>query len=111
MEDLVARTTAQVCGRLRNGLEIDAKHVGAFKRLSDLGRPEQIAEAWQDHRQGVPGTLEQATQEAHQLLRRHPECVVSEEHPNIVTACERCQDYGPFRVAPPETIVDILGYW
>lgn len=111
VEDLAARTTAHVCGRLRNGLEIDAKHVRAFTRLTDLGRSQQLAEAWQDHRQDVPGTLEEATQEARQLLRRHPELVVSEEYSPNVIACERCEDYGPFRVAPPETVVDILGYW
>lgn len=111
VEDLVARTTAHVCGRLRNGRGIDAKHVRAFTRLVDLGRRQQLAEAWQDHRQDVPGTLEEATVEAHRLLRRHPELVVSEEYSTTVTACERCQDYGPFRVAPPQTVVDILGYW
>lgn len=111
VEDLVARTTAHVCARLRNGVEIGAKHVRAFMRLADLGRPKQRAEAWQDHRQDVPGTLEEATQEAHQRLARHPELVVSEEGATVVTACDRCQDYGPFRLAPRETIVAILGYW
>jgi hypothetical protein len=111
LEDLVARATAYVCGRLRRGLEIDAKHVRTFTRLSDLGRPRGLAEAWQDHRQDVPGTLEEATKEAHQLLDRHPELVVSETYSTVVTTCEQCQDYGPFRLAPPEMIVDILGYW
>jgi hypothetical protein len=111
VEDLVARTTAHVCGRLRKGLEIDPKHVRAFTRLTDLGRPAQLAEAWQDHRQDVPGTLEAATEEAYQLLARHPQRVVSEEYSTVVTACDRCQDYGPFRLAPPEMIVEILGHW
>ena len=111
IEDLVARTTAHVCGRLRKGLEIDAKHVRSFMRLTDLGRRTQLTEAWEDHRQDVPGTLEAATREAHQLLGRHPELVVSEEYSDILTACDRCQDYGPFRLASRETIVDVLGYW
>ena len=111
VEDLVARTTAYVCGRLRNGLEIDPKHVRAFTRLADLGRPEQLSDAWQDHRQDVPGSLEEATQEAHELLRRHPELVVSDQYSTTIAACERCQDYGPFRAASPRTIVEILGYW
>ena len=29
----------------------------------------------------------------------------------VVTVCHRCQDYGPFRLARPNIIVDILGYW
>lgn len=40
VEDLVARTTALVGGRLRRGLSIDIKHVTAFRRLQGLGRPE-----------------------------------------------------------------------
>jgi hypothetical protein len=111
VEDLVARTAAYVCGRLRRGLEIDAKHVRTFMRLTDLGRPTELAKAWQDHRQDVPGTLREATHEVHQLLARHPELVVSEKYSAVVTACEQCQDYGSFRLAPPEMFVDILGYW
>jgi hypothetical protein len=111
IEDLVARTTAHVCGRLRNGLEIDMKHVRAFLRLADFGLATQFGQAWQDHRQDVPGTLETATQEAHRLLARHPELVVSGRATSIVNKCERCHDYGPFRLAQPEVIVDILGYW
>jgi hypothetical protein len=111
LEDLVARTTAHVCGRLRKGLEIDAKYVRSFMRLTDLGTPTQLTEAWEDHRQDLPGTLEEATREAHQLLGRHPELVISEGYSAVVTACDQCQDYGPFRLAPSKTIVDILGYW
>ena len=111
IEDLVARTTAHVCSRLRNGLEIDVKHVQAFTRLAGVGLAPQLDQAWHDHRQNVPGTLETATQEAHQLLTRHPELVVSGKYSTDVTACDWCQDYGPFRLAQPEVIVDILGYW
>jgi hypothetical protein len=111
VEDLVARTTAHVCGRLREGREIDVKHARAFTRLVGLGRSKQLAEAWRDHRQDVPGTLEEATQQAHQLLARRPDLLVSEECSTVVTACDRCQDYGPFRLARPDMIVDVLGYW
>jgi hypothetical protein len=110
VEDLVARTTAYVCGRLRRGLEIDAKHVQTLTRLADLGRPTALAEAWEDHRQDVPGVLQEAAQEAHQLLARHPELVVRDTYSTFVTACDQCQDYGPFRLAPSEMIIDILGY-
>jgi hypothetical protein len=111
VEDLVARTTADVCGRLRADREIDGKHVRAFTRLAGLGGATQLAEAWQDHRQAVPGSLEDATAQAHRLLARRPDLVVTEQYSAIVTACDRCQDFGPFRLAPPEAIVDVLGYW
>ena len=111
VEDLVARNTAHVCGRLRRNLDIDAKHVRAFMRLARLGRPTQLTEAWRDHRGDMPGTLEEATQEIHQLLARHPELVVTEKYAAVPIACDRCENYGPFRLAPPEMVVDILGYW
>ena len=55
VEDLVARTTALVCGTLRRGKSVDGKHATAFTRLLGLGRPEQLAAAWNDHGQEVPG--------------------------------------------------------
>jgi hypothetical protein len=111
VEDLVARTTAHVCGRLRKGLHVDPKHVRAFNALTDLGSREQLVVAWHEHREDLPGTLEDATQQAQQLLGQHPELVLSEEYSTCVTVCDRCQDYGPFRVAFPEEVIDILGYW
>jgi hypothetical protein len=111
VEDLVARTTAHVCGRLRKGLHVDPRHVRAFHALTDLGRPEQLVVAWHEHREDLPGTLEEATHQAEQLLGQHPELVVSEKYSTLVTVCDRCQDYGPFRVARPEETIEILGYW
>jgi hypothetical protein len=43
VEDLVARTTAFVCGRLRRGQAIDVKHAVAFSRLRGLGLPQRLA--------------------------------------------------------------------
>jgi hypothetical protein len=110
VEDLVARTTALVCGRVRRGLTIDVKHATAFSRLRALGQPVNLAAAWNDHRQHVPGTFEEASREAARLLEAHPELVVVEEYSSDVVPCERCRGYGPFRPAPLERVVAILGY-
>jgi hypothetical protein len=110
VEDLVARTTALVCGRLRRRLPIDRKHVSAFERLQGLGDPAARAAAWVDHHQGVPGTLDEASCEAARLVEIHPELVVVEEYSTDFTPCERCRRHGPFRPASPERIVEILGY-
>jgi len=110
VEDLVARTTALVCGRLRRGQSIDVKHVTAFTRLFGLGQPEQLAVAWNDHHQQVPGTLDAVSHEAARLLEAHPELVVVEEYSRDVSPCERCCEHGPFRPASPRRIVEILGY-
>jgi hypothetical protein len=111
VEDLVARTTALVCGSLRRGKSVDVKHATSFTRLLGVGRQDQLAVAWSDHRQGVPGTLDEATREAIRLLGAHPELVVVEEYSSDVTPCERCREHGPFRPAPSDRIVEILGYW
>jgi hypothetical protein len=111
VDDLVARSTAYVCGRLRQGRPIDVKHVRAFTRLAGLGEPPRLADAWQGHRQDVPGTLEEATQQANALLVRSPDLVVRETYSAVVIACDQCRDSGPFRRAAPDVVVGILGYW
>ncbi len=110
VEDLRARTTALVCGRLRRGQRVDIKHATAFTRLLGLGRHDVLAAAWNDHRQHVPGTFDQATREAARLLESHPELAVVEEYSAGPAFCERCRAHGPFRPAAASRIVEILGY-
>ena len=111
IEDLVARTTALVCGSLRRRKTIDRKHVTAFTRLLGLGRHDQLVAAWSDHRQAIPGTLEDARREATRLLKAHPELVVVERYSAVVVPCERCREEGLFRPGPADRIVQTLGYW
>jgi hypothetical protein len=110
VEDLVARSTALVCGRLRRSLPIDVKHVTAFRRLRGLGAAAALAAAWADHRQQVPGTLDEASCEAARLLEAHPGLVVVERYSGDPVQCDRCRPHGPFRPAPPDHIVRVLGY-
>ena len=110
VEDLLARTTAFVCGRLRRGETIDVKHAVAFNRLRGLGQTQVLAAAWNDHRQHVAGTPEDASREAVPLLEAHPELIVVEEYSSTPVACGRCRAHGAFRPAPLETIVQVLGY-
>jgi hypothetical protein len=63
-----------------------------------------------DHRQQVPGTLDEAASEATRLLETHPELVVVEAYSADAPPCERCREQGPFRPAPSGRIVEILGY-
>ena len=111
VEDLVARTTALVCGSLRLGKKVDVKYATAFTRLLGVGRQKQLAVAWSDHRQAVPGTLDEATREAIRLLAAHPELVVVEGYSAGVTLCERCRQQGPFRPGAADKIIQTLGYW
>lgn len=110
VEDLVARATALVCGRLRRGQSVDVKHATAFTRLLGLDRREQLEAAWNDHRQQVPGTLDAASREVACLLDAHPELIAVEEYYRDVSPCERCREHGPFQPAAPSRIIEILGY-
>jgi hypothetical protein len=111
LEDLAARTTAFLCGSLRLRENFDPKHATAFARMLGVGRQEQLAAAWSDHRQAVPGTFEQATRDAIRLLEAHPDLVVVDEYSGAVMPCERCREQKPFRPGPADKIVQTLGYW
>jgi len=111
VEDLAARTTALVCGSLQRRRTIDPKHARAFSRLLGLGRPRELAAAWNDHRQALPGTFEDATREAIRLLKAYPELVVVDEYSAAVMPCEQCREKGPLRPGPTDRIVQALGYW
>lgn len=101
-EDLAARSTVQVCRALRANRSIDVKHAETFRRLSELGMPEGIREAWQDHRQALEATFQEAREEVERLLALYPELLVSEEYSRIVTPCDSCRDHAPFwRTDPP----------
>lgn len=111
LEDLVARITALVSGRLKRRQTIDVKHVTAFRRLRGLGEPAKLAPAWADHRQHVPGDLDEASREAACLLKSHPELIVVERYSSDIVSCERCRPHGPFRPAAAARIVEVLGYY
>ena len=70
-----------------------------------------LDDAWQDHREGLTESFPQASSGALRLLTLYPELVGREEYSPVITRCERCQDHGRFRRAPPHQIVEILGYW
>ena len=110
VEDLVARNISFVCGRLRLGRSVDPKHVTAFTQLRGLGRPDQLAMAWADHRQEVPGSLDDAAGEATRLLSRRPDLIISDQYSPDIVVCRRCRARGSLRPAPAENIVRVLGY-
>ena len=98
IEDLVARTTALVCGSLRRRKTIDRKHVTAFTRLLGLGRDEQLpARHGLTIARPISGMLEDARREAIRLLKAHPELVVVERYSAVADARERCREEGLFR--------------
>lgn len=110
VEDLVARTTSLVCGRLQRGLTIDVKHVTTFNRLRGLGEAAKLSAAWSDHRQQVRGTLDDASHEAARLVETRPDLLIVEQYSSHPLPCEQCRQQGQFKPAPPNKVVEILGY-
>jgi hypothetical protein len=110
IEDLAARTTALVCGRLRSGKSIEAKYVAAFRRLMFRGEPALLAEAWTDHRQAISSTIDEAIEETRRLLDLRADLVSQDYGADALRMCDRCEAVGAFRVAPPAQIKTILGY-
>ncbi len=111
VEDLVARTTAQVCSALRRRRPLATKHARAFSRLAGLGRPVRLDEAWADHRQDLAMSFGAAFREASQLMDACPELIVEERYSAVVTTCDRCCASGALRPSDPRAIVRVLGYW
>jgi hypothetical protein len=111
IEDLRARTIANLRTQLGRGLPVDVKHARAFTALAGLGDPARLATAWLDHRENLAGTFDQAVADVLELMQAHPELLIVEEYSRTITACDRCQAHGPFSPAAPERIVEILGYW
>ena len=106
IEDLVARTTALVCGHLRRRQAIDVKHAMAFRRLRGFG--EARGRMGGSSAAGVRW-LDEASQEAARLLESHPELVVVEQYSSEIIPCERCR--ARTIAAAAARIVKILGYF
>jgi hypothetical protein len=111
LEDLIARTTAHVYGRIRASRTIAAKYASTFLELAGFGAGPTLAEAWRDHRGDIPGSFAEASRETRRLLALHPELMIVEEYSAAITPCDRCQNHAPFCCAPPRRIVEVLGYW
>lgn len=111
LEDLVARTTAYVYGRLSTRRAVEAKHAQSLDALSRVCDGLLLDEAWRDHRGEILASFPEALRAARRLLARDPELVTNGGYSAVVTPCPRCEDFGRFRRADPERIVGILGYW
>jgi hypothetical protein len=110
IEDVRARLIAHLCMCLRNNLVIESKYLDAFRRLDGLGDPGKLREAWNDHRQEVPGTLAEASEQALQGISERPDLIRGETYSVRTEPCERCRAHGLIVPAESVRIVEILGY-
>jgi hypothetical protein len=110
IEDARARLIAHLCMCLRKDLVIDVKYVDAFRRLDGLGDPARLLEAWNDHRQEVPGTLSEACEQALRGISERQDLIRVEKYSVQTAPCERCQAHGGIAPANSARIAEILGY-
>jgi hypothetical protein len=111
LEDLRARSTAQICTPLENGRPTDIKFESAFCRLCGHGQEMLLTEAWNDHRQSIAGTVADASKRAFTLLSERPHLLAQEEYSSRCTSCEKCLEYASLKLATPEETIALLGYW
>lgn len=110
-EDLCCRNAALLL-RLRSGTTEAVKHAVDFIALSELIDPERVQIAWQDYRaQADPETFAEAAIEISHLLRSRVDLLTTPEYlRDASVVCAKCKSTPPFIPAPPQRILDILGY-
>ena len=109
VEDLVARTTAFVCGRLRRGETIDVKHADASVDCADSASRRD----WPPHGTTIANRCQDAEgrfARGRSVARDTSRADCGRGVSSTPVACRRCRAHGAFRPAPLETIVEILGY-
>jgi hypothetical protein len=110
VEDLRARATAIVYGHLQRRRPLDPKHASAMHDLVGLGERDALDAAWEEHRQGLPGSFDEAHRKACRFLEERPELLIPDQYSAVIEPCHRCRAVGQLRPSPPEQIVAVLGY-
>jgi hypothetical protein len=110
VEDLRARATAIVYGCLHRQRPLDPKHVAAMQDLMGLGDRDVLKVAWEEHRQGLSGSFDEAQRKACHLVEERPELLVPDVYSAAIEPCDRCREVGRLRPTDPTRIVSVLGY-
>jgi hypothetical protein len=110
-EDLAARAASLVMD-LERSVPVARKHAQDFQILAQVINLDRIEAAWQDHRKSAdPGTFKQASGRINDLVKsRSNLLVVPGYSQDTDAACPKCEEIGPFHLAPAAVIVSILGY-
>jgi hypothetical protein len=111
LEDLVARM-ARLSLDIAEGLPIPSKYVTDFMRLDALVQAEQIDSVWEEHRkQEHPKSFTAAGNLIKNLVVSRPELLVSHSYSrNVEETCSRCASTSHFHLAPPPSVISLLGY-
>ncbi|MGC9950569.1 MAG: hypothetical protein ABSF64_29735 [Bryobacteraceae bacterium] len=114
LEDLAARE-ASLLMNLADGAPVPRKHAQDFHRLVHAATAvdrRRIEAAWADHRKGHhPATFPEAAARIAELTQSRPNPLVMPDYSHDPdAACPKCRETGAFRIAPPRTVLSILGY-
>lgn len=109
LEDLIARTT-RLTMDLREGVAVPSKHAKDLLRLVALIDDDRVEEAWRDHRKPQhPLTFLESRKLLQHLIPAHPERLLNPKHQSVAeTSCSRCASTAAFRVANPQSILNVL---
>ena len=82
-----------------------------MQNLAGLGQRDALNAAWEEHRQGLPGSFDEAHRKACRLLEERPELLMPDQYSAVIEPCDRCRVVGQLRPSAPERIVAVIGYW
>ena len=110
-EDLTARA-ARLCWDLQEDRPVAPKYARDFLRLLDLSTPEDVAWAWQDHRQAHrPESFAAVAAEIRRLVAVRPKLLVGPVYStDVPEICNRCVKTFALPLADAQRILNILGY-
>ena len=107
--DLVARLTALLLD-LEYGEPVQAKHARDLSVLMEHADAMAARAAWPNHRRARhPASFDEAHCKVAELIRSRADLLVEPCY-SAALPCPKCRDFGVLRVAPPEAIVNVLGY-
>jgi hypothetical protein len=111
LEDLAARAASLVMDLERN-VPVARKHAQDFQTLAQVINFDRIEAAWQDHRKSAdPGTFKEAATRINDLVKSRSDLLVVPDYSQDAdAACPKCEEIGPFHLAPAPVTMSILGY-
>ncbi len=111
LEDLVARA-ARLTLDLASGTPVAAKYAGDYLRLAELVEPAQVETAWQDQRKpSHPQTFRDVYDRLPGLIMARPDLLMTPGYSSDPIACPRCLPASSFRLADPQVVFSLLGYY
>ena len=111
LEDILGRLL-RLGWNLIDGIPVGSKYVGDLVATLELGDPERLEVAWQDHRRPeMPRTFKEALGPVMKATTVRRELLITPDYSKDPTeVCHRCHEVGNLRLADGAVILSALGY-